>query len=265
VQDEPGAHLQNIPVSKIVPNPNQPRKHFDEEAFKELVASIREHGIVQPVVVRAVGSLFELVVGERRWRAAREAGLRAIPAVVRSATDVEALELALIENVQRQDLNPLEEAAAYYHLIEDFDFTQGQLAARVGKKRSTIANTIRLLKLPEQVKELLIEGKISSGHARTLLAFPDVGQQIKVAERIIKEGLTVRQVEALAQLAQNPGRKPPAQPTPPHYKSILKDLSERFSARVRVKLQEGKGRLEIHFKSEDELKRIFDMLAGGKK
>lgn len=263
--DGAGSLLRNLPLSKIVPNPNQPRKHFDEESFAELTSSIKEHGLVQPVVVRTIGSLFELVVGERRWRAAKEAGLTTIPAIVRNTSDVEALEIALIENVQRQDLNPLEEAAAYYHLIEDFGFTQDQLAKRVSKKRSTIANTIRLLKLPEAIKLFVLEGKLSVGHSKALLSLPHEESQIRLAERIANEGLTVRQVENLVRLWQNPPQRTPAPPTSPYFKQLARDLGKQLAAKVRLKMQGEKGRVEIHFNDEAELERILGMLAGEKK
>lgn len=261
LDDEQKGRLQDIPISKIIPNPNQPRKQFDEEAFEELLASVKAHGLIQPVVVRPSGSLYELVVGERRWRAAKAAGLATVPAIIRESTDIEAIELAIIENVQRQDLNPLEEAAAYYHLVEDFDFKQEEIAQRVGKKRSTVANTMRLLKLPEAVKEMLIEGKISAGHARTVLALPTDELQIKLAERVMSAGLTVRQTEALANLWQNPAAaQQKKEPTPMHYRIKARDLSKKYSAKVKVKLLGEKGRVEIHFKSEDELQRILNML-----
>ncbi len=257
--------LRDLPLSKIIPNPNQPRKYFDEQAFFELVSSIKEHGLVQPIVVRTMGSLYELVVGERRWRAAKEAGLKTIPAIVRNTSDVEALEIALIENVQRQDLNPLEEAAAYYHLIEDFGFTQEQLAERVGKQRSTIANTIRLLKLPEAVKSFVVEGKISVGHSKALLSLSNEEAQVRLAERIVQEGMTVRQVENLVRLWQNPPQKTPNPPMPLYFRQMAKDLGTRLAAKVRVKMQGEKGRVEIHFSDEAELERILNTLAGEKK
>lgn len=262
LEDEQGDRLENIPITKIVPNPNQPRKHFEEEAFGELVSSIKEHGLIQPIIVRAVGSLYELIAGERRWRAAKESGMQFVPAIVKNSSDVEALEIAIIENVQRQDLNALEEAAAYYHLLEDFGFTQEQVAERVGKSRSAIANTIRLLHLPEAVKEFVFKGELSAGHARALLSIPDANLQVKVAERVIKDGLTVRQAESLAKLWQSPAKKKQAQSTPLHYRRAAKMISEKLSSRVKVKLQGESGRVEIHFSSEDELKRIFSALGG---
>lgn len=262
VQEASGSRLQYIQITKIIPNPNQPRKYFDEEAFGELVASVKEHGLVQPVIVRQVGSLFELIAGERRWRAAREAGLASVPAVIRDSSDRETLELALIENVQRQNLNALEEATAYYHLIEDFDLTQEQVAERVGKSRSAVANTIRLLQLPDAVKELIFEGKLSSGHARALLSLDGEDLQIRLAERVVQDGLSVRQAEAMAKLWRNPGQKKHTQPTPLHYRRAAKDLTKRLSTKVRIKAQGEKGKVEIHFESEDELRRIYAVLAG---
>ncbi|MBE0448962.1 MAG: ParB/RepB/Spo0J family partition protein [Actinobacteria bacterium] len=263
-KEESDARLQYLQVTKIIPNPNQPRKYFDEEAFSELVTSIKEHGLVQPIVVRRVGSFFELVVGERRWRAAKEAGLASVPAVVRDTSDREALELALVENVQRQNLNALEEAMAYYHLIEDFDLTQEQVAERVGKSRSAVANTIRLLQLPDAVKELVFEEKLSSGHARALLSLDNEELQVKLAERVVQDNLSVRQVESMARLWRTPAQKKTTQPIPLHHKRAATDLSNRFATKVRIKSQGGKGRVEIHFDSEGELSRIFAILFGEK-
>ena len=262
VEDEPDVLLQNIPVSKIVPNPNQPRKHFDEEAFTDLVISVKEHGLLQPVVVRKIGAIFELIVGERRWRAAKEAGLEQVPAIIKNTSDVEVMELAIIENVQRQDLNALEEATAYYHLVEDFGLSQEQLAKRVGKSRSAIANTLRLLNLPAAVKEYILNGKITAGHARAILSSPREDMQIKLAERIVSDGLSVRQAEAIAKLWQSPSQKKLVQPAPLYHKSMARSISKKLSVKVRIKAQGEKGRLEIHFKSEDELKRIYTLLTG---
>lgn len=262
LDDDQSIRLEIIPVTKVVPNPNQPRKHFDEESFAGLVSSVKEHGLVQPIIVRTVGSLYEIVAGERRWRAAKEADLKSVPAIVKDATDIEALEMAIIENVQRQDLNALEEAAAYYHLVEDFDFTQEQVAAKVGKNRSTVANTIRLLQLPDAVKELVFDGKLSAGHARALLSLPSEDLQVKLADRIIKDGITVRQTESMVRLWLNPATRRQAQRTPLPYKQAARTLSKRLSAKVRVKTQGEKGKVEIHFKSDDDLRRIFKELVG---
>lgn len=260
--EEPAVQLKNIAVSKIVPNPNQPRKHFDEAAFAELVASVREHGLLQPVVVRPNGSLFELIAGERRWRAAKEAGVDKVPAIIRPSSDAETLQLALIENLQRQDLNALEEATAYYHLIEDFGFSQEQLAEKVGKSRSAVANTVRLLNLPDLIKKHIVDGKLTAGHARAILSFPREDMQVKLAERVISDGLSVRQAEALAKLWQNPSQRTAKESMPFHHKAMAKRISRKLSARVRIKAQGSKGRIEIHYKSADDLKRIFAMLTG---
>jgi len=262
LNEESEAQLQHIQITKIVPNPNQPRKQFDEGAFSELVSSIKEHGLVQPVVVRRAGTLFELIAGERRWRAAKEAGLKTVPAIIRDATDRETLEIALIENLQRQNLNALEEAAAYYHLIEDFDLTQEEVGKRVGKNRSTVANAIRLLQLPDAVKQLIFEGKLSSCHARTILPLESEELQIKLAERVIEDGLTVRQVEALVRLWSSPSQKAKPKFIPLHYKKAARKLSGRFSTKVKIKPQGEKGKVEIHFESDEELRRIFTMLTG---
>jgi ParB family chromosome partitioning protein len=166
---EAGGRLQLVSTAKIIPNPHQPRKVFEEEALEELMTSIKVHGVIQPIVVRAAGDQFELIVGERRWRAAKAAGLEKIPAIIRDTSDVESIEMALIENLQRRDLNALEEAIAYYHLMEDFRFTQAELAKRVGKKRSTVANTVRLLKLPEEVKQMIGDGIVAVSYTHLTL------------------------------------------------------------------------------------------------
>lgn len=253
--------LEEIPVGDISPSPNQPRKQFDQEAFEELVASIGRHGLVQPVVVRPKGSGFELVAGERRWRAAKEAGLKTVPAIVKQSTDGQSLELALIENIQREDLNALEEAAAYQKLIGDFKLTQAELADRVGKNRTTITNTLRLLQLPDSIKQLILEGQLSSGHARALLALENEDQQRKLAEKVLAEGLSVRQTESLVRLWQLAADGAPARPPVRSFGTAARQLAGALSARVRVRMSGGKGKIEIEFKSEEELKRICDLVA----
>ena len=191
-----GSALRDVPVSSIRPNPNQPRRHFDEESLSALAASVRELGVLQPVLVRDVGEgEYELVAGERRWRAAKRAGLPMIPVIVRTVDDVASLEQAVVENLHRQDLNPLEEAAAYQQLIEDFAMTHEQLATRVGKSRATVTNMLRLFQLPPTIQKLVAEGSLSAGHARALLATPDRAYQESLAKKAVQEGLSVRAVE----------------------------------------------------------------------
>lgn len=257
--------LEQISLENIVPNPNQPRKHYDPEAFEELVASIVKHGLVQPVVVRLKGdSTYELVAGERRWRAAKEAGLTTIPAIIKKTSEGQSLELALIENIQREDLNALEEATAYQQLIEDFKMTQAEIASAVGKNRSTIANTIRLLQLSSSLQNLISEGQLSSGHARALLVLESPEEQEKLAQRVISEGLSVRQTESLARIWQLRKGLPPKEKVvlPPSFKAAARRLGKIFGTRVKVKMAKGKGKIEIEFNSEEKLEEIFRLVLG---
>lgn len=252
--------LIEVPVSDIVPNPNQPRKHFNQQALDEMVASIKEFGLIQPIVVRSKGTKYEIVAGERRLKAAEMAGLKTIPAVIRQSTDTESLEMALIENLQRENLNAIEEAQAYKQLIEEFKLTQTELAEKVGKSRVAIANSIRLLGLPESIKQLIIDGGISSGHARALLSLADEEQQIKLAERILIEGLTVRQTENIVRLWQMVGVTKPKKRLlqPKAFKKLARAMTKALGAKVRVKMTPKKGKIEIDFKSVEDLSRVYE-------
>ena len=216
---EAGGGLQDVPISRIRPNRFQPRQHFDEESLVGLTDSVREIGVLQPVLVRSVGDGYELIAGERRWRAAKRAGLQTIPAIVRETEDAGSLEQALVENLHRDDLNPLEEAAAYQQLIEDFGLTQEKVAARVGKSRSAVSNTLRLFQLPPTVQRMVGEGLLSEGHARALLGTPDRAYQETLAKRVVKEELSVRAVEEAVRersdlgLEYSEGPKPNDSPT----------------------------------------------------
>lgn len=255
--------VEQIPLTDIMPNPNQPRKHFDPEAFKELVASIKEYGLVQPIVVRSRGAGYELVAGERRWRAAKEANLTTIPSIIKRSTDTESLEIGLIENLQREDLNAIEEASAYRQLVEGFDITQAELASRLGKSRTAITNTLRLLQLSEGIKHLIADGNISSGHARALLALEDEEHQKKLAERIMEEGLSVRQAENIVrlwQLSRSAKRSHRRHLEPNRFKQVARKMAKALSARVRIKMYQKKGKIEIDFKSVEDLERIFKLL-----
>ena len=263
-----GARFAELPLDAIVPNPAQPRTHFDEEALAELVASIREVGLLQPVVVRAVGAdRYELVMGERRWRAAREAGLTALPALVRETADDAMLRDALLENLHRQELNPLEEAAAYAQLLEEFGSTHEELATRLGRSRSTITNTLRLLQLPPAVQRRVAAGVLSAGHARALLGLPTAEAQEAMALRVVAEGLSVRGAEEAVALAQaehpsgrEPFRRPPRRAVPPALVEIAEQLSDRFETRVQVDMGRAKGRMTIEFASVDDLQRIVQAM-----
>ncbi|GAC1439272.1 MAG: ParB/RepB/Spo0J family partition protein [Mycobacteriales bacterium] len=262
-----GARFSEIPVERIAPNPAQPRSHFDPEALAELVTSIREVGLLQPVVVRQTGpEAYELVMGERRLRASKEAGLHRIPAIVRDTGDEAMLRDALLENLHRQQLNPLEEGAAYAQLLEDFGTTHEELAGRLGRSRSTISNTIRLLQLPAAVQRRVAAGVLSAGHARAILGLSSAQAQERMAERVVAEGLSVRGVEEAVALADGtdeaPGRKKRARRETPAEFGVLADrLAERFETRVRVDASaKGRGKVVIEFAGLEDLQRILDLM-----
>ena len=266
-----GTGFQELPITAIQPNRRQPRSSFDEEAMAALTASIREIGVLQPVLVRAVGGAYELVAGERRWRAAKRAGLQVIPALVRTTDDASALEQALVENLQREDLNPLDEAAAYQQLIEDFHLTHDEVAARMGKSRTTITNTLRLFQLPPSAQRLVAEGKLSAGHARALLGTPDRAFQEALARRAVAEGLSVRAVEEAArQHSGDPGattesgrsRSKSGRLRPPGLLELEELLSAHLDTRVRVELGGGRGRVVVEFADLEDLERIFRAMTG---
>jgi len=256
----PGAAFASIPVNQIQPNPQQPRDVFEPEAFQELVHSVREFGVLQPIVVRPSEDGFQLIMGERRWRASKEAGLAEIPAIIRETTDENMLRDALLENLHRSDLNPLEEAAAYKQLLEDFGITQEQLADRLGRSRPQITNTLRLMRLPVAVQEKLVSGVISSGHARALLAVESEQQVIELTEKVIKQGLSVRALEELISVAK--GKKPKATITAGTTGGALTELEnrleERLNTSVSIKLGKKRGQLVIDFANFADLKRIID-------
>ncbi len=260
-----GSWFAEVPADQIVPNRVQPRQVFDEDAMAELVHSIREVGLLQPVVVRKVGpDSYELVMGERRWRAAQEAGLARIPAIVRATDDTAMLRDALLENLHRSQLNPLEEAAAYQQLLEDFGCTHDELAQRIGRSRPQISNTIRLLKLSPGVQRRVAAGVLSAGHARSLLAVEDAQQQDRLAARVVAEGISVRGLE---EIVATGGAAAPAEPTPRRNKPVapgLTDLadrlSDRFETRVKVDLGRRKGKITVEFASLDDLRRIVDIM-----
>jgi ParB family chromosome partitioning protein len=268
---EQGSQLQELPVASIEPNRRQPREHFDEETLASLAASIREVGVLQPVLVRELGEgNFELIAGERRWRAARRAGLQTIPALVRVADDAGALEQALVENLHRQDLNALEEAAAYQQLIEDLGLTHDEVATRVGKSRAAVTNTLRLFQLPANVQRMVADAQLSAGHARALLGTPDRAFQESLAKRILSENLSVRAVEdavrARNEAAPTPGQVDPASSRSPRRLRApgLLELEELLSAhldtRVRVDMGAKKGRVIIDFAALEDLERIYRVM-----
>jgi ParB family chromosome partitioning protein len=259
--------VQRVPLDRIRPCPLQPRKDFSDEALKELADSIREQGIVQPLIVRERGGFFELIAGERRWRAAQLLNLPAVPIITREADDRAVLELALIENLQRENLNAVEEAQGYAQLAEQFQLTQEDIAAKVGKSRAVVANALRLLKLPAIVQKYLREGRLSVGHAKVILGLAEEKQQQLAAERVIKEGLNVRQTEGLvAKLSKRGARK--TIPTEnisisagdPHVADLEAKLREVFATKVKLNYAEGKGSVEISFFSDEDLERILQIL-----
>ena len=259
--------VQRVPLNRIRPSSLQPRKEFAPEALQELADSIREQGIVQPLIVRENGGYFELIAGERRWRAAQLVNLPEVPIIVREADDRSVLELALIENLQRENLNPLEEALGYAKLAEQFQLTQEQIAVKVGKSRAAVANATRLLKLPEGVQTLLRDNRISVGHAKVILGLTDAAHQSLAAERIVKEGLNVRQTEGLVAKLQTRDHKGPGQakpgaivPVDSNIARLEQKMREKFGTKVRLKYSQGRGAVEITFFSDDELQRVLEIL-----
>ncbi|MFF4278260.1 ParB/RepB/Spo0J family partition protein [Streptomyces kronopolitis] len=271
VAEVSGAHFAEVPLDAIKPNPRQPREVFDEDALAELVTSIKEVGLLQPVVVRQTGpGRYELIMGERRWRACREAGLEKIPAIVRATDDEKLLLDALLENLHRAQLNPLEEAAAYDQLLKDFACTHDELADRIGRSRPQVSNTLRLLKLSPSVQKRLAAGVLSAGHARALLSVEDSEEQDHLARRIVAEGLSVRSVEEIVMLMgttpknANKAKGPRAGArVSPALTGLASRLSDRFETRVKVDLGQKKGKIVVEFASMDDLERILGTLAPG--
>jgi len=264
-QQDDGTYFDEIAIGAITPNPRQPRQNFDEDALEELASSIREVGLLQPVVVRKVmPGHFELIMGERRWRACQRAGLEHVPAIVRGTPDDELLREALMENLHREQLNPLEEAAAYQQLLDDFSATHDELARKVGRSRPHISNTIRLLQLPPQVQRRVAAGVLSAGHARALLALTDPEEQDRLAHRIVAEGLSVRAVEEIVALGQHqakPRRTSTKQPVAPGRTALADHLSDALETRVKVELGKHKGKIVVEFASLDDLQRIVTTMS----
>ena len=254
--------IEHIAVGKLIVNPFQPRKIFNEEALKELAESIKEHGIIQPIVVRKKEKKFEIIAGERRFRAAKLAGLKEVPAIVKEMTEQQMMEVAILENLQREDLTPIEEAEAYSSLIDNLNFTQDALAKRLGKSRPHIANHIRLLQLPEDVRQLMNEGVLSMGHGRALLGLKDKGRIAEVAQKVIAQSLNVRQLESLVhQVNEGVSHETKEKVKKDIFvQATESQLREYFGTSVQVKKQKNKGKIEIEFYSEDDLERILDIL-----
>jgi ParB family chromosome partitioning protein len=252
--------IAQINIKKIKPNRYQPRKGFDDSKIDELVTSIKEQGVIQPVIVRVAGDGYELIVGERRLRAVAKAGLEVIPAIVRDVSNAEMLEMALVENLQRESLNPLEEAEAYQQLMVEFNFTQEEVAQKVGKERSTISNMLRLLKLPDQIKESFVRGTLSVGHAKAILSLDDEANQILLCNKIIKDSLPVRRAEMLARsLRSAAGKKTLRIEKDSYILSLEEELRQLFGTKVNIKYQgKNRGKLEIEFYSDEDLSRIIE-------
>lgn len=252
--------LRQVPVDRITTNPDQPRTHFDDDSLEEMAASMKEVGVLQPIVVTGDENGYVLIAGERRWRAAKRAGLSEIPAVIRETTGNSTLVEALVENVQRQDLTPLEEAHAYQQLLENYGMTQEQVAGRVGKSRPAISNTLRLLQLPPAVQELVDSGELSAGHARALVGLDDIAYATHLAQRAVDEGWSVRQIEDAARLRKGADRRPQSgvrQLRPVEIIELEKRLTDRLGSQVKINYRNEKGKVEIRFASLVELERLY--------
>ncbi len=261
-----------LKTSKIEPNRNQPRKQFNEEALKELADSIKQYGIIQPIVVCKKNDYYEIIAGERRWRAAKKAGLKEVPVVIKDYSEKEIAEISLIENIQREDLNPIEEAKAYRQLIDDYKLTQEELSERISKSRTAIANTMRLLKLEAGVQSMLIDGALSAGHARALLAVEDEKAQKDLADKVIADSLSVRQTEDLVRAYNANLEKPESAPVKKkfanaiQYKELEKQMTEALGTKVKInRKEEDKGKIEISYFSEEDLDRIYKAINEGAK
>lgn len=253
-----------VPLEFITPNPDQPRTHFKKEEIEELASSIEKDGLLQPILVRSIGkNSYQIIAGERRWQACRLAGIKTVPIRIKEADDDKALELALVENVQRSDLNPIEEAYGYRRMMERRNLTQSEVAQAMSKGRSTVANALRLLELPEEAQQLLFEEKITAGHARAILSIPTKEGRQKLTDKLVEEKLSVREAEAIARLLA--GRKsgeaaPVRQPIPKSYKNVARALRDVLHTNVKVKSAQGKNKIEIEFKDEEDLERLFEEL-----
>lgn len=263
-ESQTSGDVTELAVDMISPNPDQPRTDISDEGIAELADSITKVGLLQPIIVRALGEGYQIIAGERRWRASRLAGIERVPVRVLATNETESLEIALIENLQRQDLNSIEEARGYRRLLTEYRMTQAELADKVSKSRSTITNALRLLDLPDEVQELVYGGKMTAGHARAVLSVPDEGIRLKLAQRVVDDGLSVREAENLARLyAAGQMERAPRPTAPKSFKLVARKLRRLLATNVRVKLTKDKGKIEIDFQGEDELERIFQILTEG--
>lgn len=259
-EEAPG-RLRDLPIESLVPNPQQPRRTFEPRALEELAQSIRTSGVLQPLVVRPRGAQYEILVGERRWRAAQQAGLARVPAIIREASDAEAIELALVENLLREDLNPIEEAQAYQRLLADFSWTQEELGRRLGKDRSSVANALRLLRLPEPIQEDLRRGRLTMGHARALLGLASAARQLRLREKILAQDWSVRATEAGVQARRRSSRATARRA--PEIQTLEDELRQVLGSRVRLVGSLTRGRIELPFASGEDLERLHARLVRG--
>ena len=263
IKEDPKASEILLKINQVEPNRDQPRKEFDEDALLELADSIKQFGVLQPLLVQKKKDYYEIIAGERRWRAAKLAGLKEVPVLIKSYTDQEIVEISLIENIQRENLNPIEEAMAFKRLLEEFHLKQDEVAERVSKSRTAVTNSMRLLKLSDKVKQMIIDDMISTGHARALLAIEDEEQQYLLATKIVDEKLSVRKTEKLVKSLKNPKKE--VKKTTPEHQFIYNDIAEKMKSIMGTKVNinakaNGKGKIEIEYYSEEELERIYDLM-----
>lgn len=271
-EDQKGANEAEtiVKITKVEPNREQPRKHFDEDALQELADSIKQFGLLQPILVQDRGDYYEIIAGERRWRAAKLAGLKEVPVIIRNYTNQEIVEISLIENIQREDLNPIEEAMAYKRLLEEFNLKQDEVAERVSKSRTTVTNSMRLLKLCDGVQQMIIDDMLSTGHARALIPIEDVEQQLQLAQKIFDEKLSVRDVEKLVKAILKPDDKPKKEEPPKNLQYIYQDIEDRLKEKlsrkvsINAKGKNGAGKIEIEFYSNEDLDRLIEFLSSMK-
>ena len=260
-REQSPARPAEVDIDLLTPNPRQPRVQMDEARLDELAQSIRSHGVIQPILVRRIGDRTEIIAGERRWRAAQRAGLLKVPVVYRDVADEQLLEVALIENIQREDLNPIEEAQAYRRLADEFHLSQEAIASAVGKDRATVANYMRLLKLPAEIRGDIVTGALTMGHARALVTLPDETAQRRVAREVVSSGLSVREAEALVRREMNPPAPRPEKRVDPNTRAAEERLRVALGTRVRIlRKNVGGGRIEVDFGNEEELQRLFEKL-----
>lgn len=263
IKEDPKASEILLKINQVEPNRDQPRKEFDEDALLELADSIKQFGVLQPLLVQKKKDYYEIIAGERRWRAAKLAGLKEVPVLIKSYTDQEIVEISLIENIQRENLNPIEEAMAFKRLLEEFHLKQDEVAERVSKSRTAVTNSMRLLKLSDKVKQMIIDDMISTGHARALLAIEDEEQQYLLATKIFDEKLSVRETEKIVKSLKNPKKE--VKKTTPEHQFIYNDIAEKMKSIIGTKVNinakaNGKGKIEIEYYSEEELERIYDLM-----